>query len=228
MPLIKILCQTGLGARRAMQTLIAQGAVSVDGQAVTDGARPFEPHKHKICLYGEPIPMGQAKVYYLLNKPKGYVCSHKAQGKKVFELFEQTDLRLFSVGRLDRDTTGLLLITNDGDFAQRIAHPRNQIAKEYLVKANKEVEDHHLKAISQGAQIDGRWVKPERVVKVRRASLKVVVTDGRKHEVKELMAAAELQVVELTRIRIGGLLLGALAPGHWRVLKPSEQAAIFQ
>lgn len=225
--LIKILSQTGLGARRQLQDLILQGAISIDGKVVTDLSLVTDPYKHSICIFGQPIPNAQEKAYYILNKPKGYLCSHNTMGKKVVDLFEETGLRLFTVGRLDRDTLGLLIVTNDGDFSHRIAHPSNQISKEYLVKVNKEVEDHHLKAIAQGALVDGKWVKPKKVTKVRRGSIKVVVTDGRKHEVKHLMMAADLTVLELKRIRIGGLTLGSLPEGSWRPLSPKEREAIF-
>jgi 23S rRNA pseudouridine2605 synthase len=225
--LIKALSQSGLGARRQLQSLIEQGAVSVDSKVITDLSFKLDPYKHKICLWSEPIPQATDKVYFILNKPKGYVCSHHTNSKKVIDIFKDLDIRLITVGRLDKDTYGLILVTNDGDFAQRIAHPSNQIAKEYLVKVNKEVEDHHLKIIAQGASVQGKWVKPKKVVKVRRGSLKITVTDGRKHEVKQLMLAADLQVLELTRIRVGGLSLGSLPIGQWRALTSNEIEAIF-
>ena len=162
-----------------------------------------------------------------MNKPRGYTCTSAGLGKKVINLFEEVGLRLFTVGRLDKDTTGLILVTNDGDFSQKIAHPSNQISKEYLVRVNKEVEDHHLKMMSAGCDVDGRWVKPLRVTKVRRNTFKVVVTDGRKHEVKHLAKAAELDVFELKRIRIGGLVMGNLQEGQWRALSKHEIEAIF-
>lgn len=136
-------------------------------------------------------------------------------------------MRLFTIGRLDKDTTGMILVTNDGDLSQKIAHPSNQISKEYLVKVNKEVEDHHLKIMSAGCEVEGRWVKPLRVVKIRRTTYKIVVMDGRKHEVKHIAAAADLKVIELKRIRIGGLVMGNLQEGESKLMGPKEIEAIF-
>lgn len=226
--LIKALTQAGLAPRRILTEWIVEGKVTVNGITCTDMSELVDPSSSRICVNGKPLPKSTQKVYFLLNKPKGYLCTHASPGKKVVDLFKDLGgIKLITVGRLDRDTTGLILVTNDGDLCQRIAHPSNEIAKEYLVKVNKEVEDHHLKAISQGALVEGVWVKPLRVTKVRRGSLKVVVTDGRKHEVKHLMQAADLEVLELSRIRIGGLMLGSLPEGGFRSLGTRELQAIF-
>lgn len=147
--------------------------------------------------------------------------------KLVIDLFPK-EKRLFSVGRLDRDTTGLLIITNDGHFAQKVIHPSSNIEKEYLVKTFQEVTHEHLVKISKGAFVDGVYVRPLSVKKVRRGTLKVVVKEGRKREVRVLVQKAELKILSLTRIRIGGLHLGPLPEGSYRELTENEKEDIFK
>jgi 23S rRNA pseudouridine2605 synthase len=131
------------------------------------------------------------------------------------------------VGRLDKDTKGLLIVTNDGHFANRVIHPSANIAKEYLAKTNAEISDLHLKATSSGTLVEGVFVKPAHVVKVRKGTLKIAVLEGKKREVRLLLQNAGLEVRELTRIRIGGLHLGQLAEGSYRTLTERERDIIF-
>lgn len=225
--LIRVLTQAALAPRRVIADWICSGKVTIDGLMCEDMSFLVDPSKARICVHGKPISQAPEKVYFMLNKPKGYLCTHGPGKRKVIDIFKDLNLKLITVGRLDKDTMGLILVTNDGDFCQSIAHPSNQIPKEYLVRVNKEVEDHHLKAISDGAYVQGAWVKPKRVIKVRKGTLKVVCTDGRKHEVKHLMKAAGLEVLELERIRIGGLQLGSLPLGAFRPLNEADRRSIF-
>jgi 23S rRNA pseudouridine2605 synthase len=140
----------------------------------------------------------------------------------VLNLFPNEKRRLFTVGRLDRDSIGLILVTNDGDFSNRIIHPSYGIQKEYLVKVNREVTHDHLVRMSEGIEIEDAFVKPIRVRKVRRGTIKVTVAEGKKHEVRLLVSAAGLEVKELKRIRIGDLHLGMLPTGNWRPLTKKE------
>ena len=162
-----------------------------------------------------------------MNKPYGYLCANEDGKRNVFRLFEKVKARLFTVGRLDRDTTGLLIVTNDGHFANEVIHPSRGITKEYLVKANREITAEHLKIISSGTEVEGKWVRPHKVTKVRRGTLKIVVGEGRKHEVRKLVAAAGLEVVQLKRIRIGSLHLGNLPEGCYRALSGKERLSVF-
>lgn len=216
----KRLAEAGIASRRKAEELIFEGRVSVNGDIVT---MP-ETHvtaKDKIEVDGTPIRSAESKVYYVLNKPRGYICS-SASKKSVLNLFPNEKRRLFTVGRLDRDSIGLILVTNDGDFSNRIIHPSYNIQKEYLVKVNREVTHDHLVRMSQGIEIDDGFVKPIRVVKVRRGTIKVTVAEGKKHEVRLLVNAAGLEVKELKRIRIGDLHLGMLPTGMWRPLSKKE------
>ncbi len=220
--------ETGLAPRRTWQERLAQGRICIDGQVIKGLSHAFNPLKSHVEFDGQELKSGSGLHYFMLHKPRGYQCTNAGPGKKVVDLFEEIGARLFTIGRLDKDTTGLILVTNDGDLNQKIAHPSNQISKEYLVKVNKEVEDHHLKMMSSGCQVEGRFVKPLRVKKVRRNTFKIVVADGRKHEVKHIAKSADLDVLELKRIRIGGLVLGNIAEGQWKEMGLKEIEAIFQ
>ena len=227
--LSKYLAAAGIASRRACEELIFAGQVKINGK-VTFLPQTLVDEQDSITIDGQTISTAQAKVYYMLNKPTGYICSAKKTGKTkiVLDLFEEIDERLFTVGRLDKDTEGLLLVTNDGHFANQVIHPSSNISKEYLVKTDHDLTDIHLKTISNGVLVEGVFIKPLKVVKIRRGTLKIVIAEGKKREVRCLLQAAGLAVLQLTRIRIGGLLLGPLPVGQWRPLKETEKALIFQ
>lgn len=228
--LSKALAAAGVASRRACEEMIFAGRVRVNGLVVNVPQTLVDWSKDQIELDGQKIKGEQLKKYYLLNKPVSYLCSTEGR-KTVYDLFanaggssKASKDRLFSVGRLDRDTSGLLLMTNDGHFAHRVMHPSFNVPKEYLAKARQEILPQHLKKASQGLYVQGSFVKPVKVKKVRRSSIKIVVMEGKKHEVREILKAAGLDLIELKRIRIGKLLLGTLPVGSWRELTPKEIA----
>jgi len=224
--LSKALSDAGIASRRKAEEIIFAGRVQVNGAVITVPQHKVNPGVDKIKVNGRPIGSPK-KVYYIVNKPKGYVCSHKRMHGEhlVYDLFSTTE-RLFSLGRLDKDTTGLLIVTNDGDFAQQVIHPNSNVDKEYLVKTEEEISHVHLKKIQGGCDIMGQWVKPHRVTKVRNATLKIVVKEGKKHEVRELVRQAGLTLTELTRVRIGSLNLGKLPEGVFRPLTAEERKTL--
>lgn len=227
--LSKVLASAGVASRRACEELIFKGLVEVNEQVVKVPQTLVDGNVDRIKVRGEPIQKKEDKVYYLLNKPVGFICSTRgsSQSKLVLDLFKEEGHRLFTVGRLDKDTGGLLIVTNDGHFANQVIHPSANIQKEYLVKTDQEVTHDHLIAIGHGTLVEGTFVKPIRVEKVRRGTLKVVIGEGKKREVRLLLDAAGLKVKSLTRIRLGGLLLGALPVGSWRTLTDKEKKLIF-
>ncbi len=227
--LSKVLATAGVASRRACEELIFDGRVKVNGEVVRVPQTLVSLDEDKIHVNGKEIKREEKKVYYMLNKPKGYTCSSSRIGSKkiVLDLFEGLPYRLFTVGRLDRDTTGLLIVTNDGQFAQKVIHPSADLAKEYLVKTDKEISYEHLLSISEGIMVESAWVKPVRVTKVRKGTLKVVVKEGKKREVRLLVEKCGLNVLELSRIRIGGLLLGPLLEGTWKEMTENEKNALF-
>lgn len=179
--LSKTLAAAGVASRRACEELIFAGRVKVNGEAVLLPQTLVGPGD-SLSVDGEAVAKAQRKVYYMLNKPEGYICTARrnATTKIVIDLFEGTDERIFTVGRLDKETKGLILVTNDGHFANRVIHPSSNIVKEYLAKTDQEISVEHLKAISSGALVEGVFVKPAHVVKVRRGTLKIAVSEGKK------------------------------------------------
>lgn len=227
--LSKALAAAGVASRRACEELIFDGRVKVNG-AIVLIPQTLVSAEDKLVVNGKEIGHAEAKLYYMLNKPVGYVCTAKRTNtstKLVLDLFTDVKARLFTVGRLDKNTEGLLLVTNDGHFANQIIHPSANVVKEYLAKTDAEVSADHLVAISNGTQVEGVFVKPTSVSKVRRGTIKVCVTDGKKHEVRLLLEAAGLHINHLTRIRIGPLSLGALPVGSYRPLTLNEQKLIL-
>lgn len=228
--LSKILAQCGVASRRAAEELIFAGKVSVNGEIIRIPQTFVSLEEDEITVQGNKLTHQERKVYYILNKPHGYICTNKRPGSKkiVVDLFEEVPYRLFTVGRLDRETTGLLIVTNDGHFANKVIHPSSNIPKEYLVKVEQEISIEHLQHISKGAYVEKTWVKPVRVTKVRKGTLKVVIMEGKKREVRTLMEIAGLTIVSLCRIRIGGLHLGSLPEGFFREMTEREKQLLFE
>ncbi|HSX12450.1 MAG TPA: pseudouridine synthase [Rhabdochlamydiaceae bacterium] len=227
--LSKILAQAGVASRRSCEEIIFSGRVKVNGKTCLVPQTPVSLKIDDIRVDEQKIQQEEKKVYYILNKPVGYICSSSRTGMKkiVLDLFEPLQHRLFTIGRLDRDTSGLLLVTNDGHFAHKVIHPSSNISKEYLVKVQQEVGLDHLESISKGAFVEEKWVKPLKVSKLRRGTLKIIIKEGRKREVRLLVEKAGLEILELKRIRIGGLTLGNLAEGAFRPMTENDKEAIF-
>lgn len=227
--LSKVMATAGIASRRACEEIIFAGRVKVNG-VVSIVPQTMVDAEDVIFVDENPLPQNVSKLYFMLNKPMGYLCTAKRSknSKIVYDLFTDVQERLFTAGRLDQQTTGLLIVTNDGHFANRVIHPSSNILKEYLVKTNQEISPEHLAAISHGTLVEGAYIKPHRVTKVRRGTLKVVVAEGKKHEVRLLLSAAGLHVIELSRIRIGALQLGSLPLGSYRPLTEREKELIFE
>ncbi|MES2273507.1 MAG: pseudouridine synthase [Chlamydiota bacterium] len=227
--LAKALAAAGIASRRACEELIFAGRVQVNGQVVKLPQTHVDLKSDRVSCDGEVVSSEEKKIYYMLNKPLGFICSNIRPGKKpiVLDLFPEAKERLFTVGRLDRETTGLLLVTNDGHFSNKVIHPSSNIIKEYLVKTTSEITPEHLEMLSQGARVDEKWVRPVTVYKVRRGTFKICVKEGKKHEVRIIAERAGLRVIELIRIRIGSLLLNHLPEGQFRALTEKDKELIF-
>ncbi|MCI5051505.1 MAG: rRNA pseudouridine synthase [Simkaniaceae bacterium] len=225
--LSKVLAQAGVASRRRAESIIQAGRVSVNEKVVTIPQTRVSLGKDRISVDGETVVAKEKKHYYVLNKPRGIICTCDEGRRSLISLFSNVPARLFPVGRLDRDTSGLILVTNDGHYAQEVIHPSSGIHKEYVAKVNRDITDTHLKVMSSGTEVEGKWVSPVSVRKVRRCTLKVVVGEGRRHEVRRLIQAAGLEVIELKRVRIGSLHLGSLPVGAYRSLSESERHSVF-
>lgn len=227
--LSKYLAAAGVASRRACEELIFAGRVKVNG-AVVKLPQSMVDKNDELSVDDKRITEAEKKVYFILNKPEGYICTARRTNtsKIALDLLEDVKERVFTVGRLDKDTKGLLIVTNDGHFANRVIHPSANIVKEYLAKTDAEITDEHLKAISSGTLVEGVFVKPTHVTKVRKGTVKIAVNEGKKREVRLLLQNAGLEVRELTRIRIGGLHLGLLPEGSARSLTEREREIIFE
>lgn len=224
----KTLAEAGIASRRASEELIFAGRVSINGTPNLQPQTLVDLSVDKIKVDGKLISL-EKKVYYMLNKPAGYTCTAKPEQKSriVLDLFAGIEQRLFTIGRLDKDTQGLLIVTNDGDYSQQVIHPSANIEKEYVAKTDYEITDQHLKLIAKGTVVEGKFVKPVRVKKMRKGTVKITVMEGKKREVRELIFAAGLKVRELTRVRIGNLLLNKLPVGHFREMSERERQLPF-
>ena len=224
----KILAGAGLGSRRACESFIAEGRVTVNGRVAQLGEKA-DPAKDRIVLDGEPLSRPEKLIYVVLHKPRGVVSSLAPQGdrKTVRDLvpFEE---RLYPVGRLDIDSEGLILLTNDGELTARLTHPRYETEKEYLVLVRGEPADSRLDAWRRGVVLPagGKRTAPARVFRERRERgatwLRVTMHEGRKHEIRDIGLTLGMPVQKLIRVRLGALRLGGLEPGAWRELSAAE------
>ncbi|URE04575.1 ribosomal large subunit pseudouridine synthase [Musa troglodytarum] len=224
--LSKVLAAAGVASRRSCEELIFEGKVTVNGSVCTSPQSRVDLAKDSIYVNGNRLSKKlPPKLYFALNKPKGYICSGVEDSKSVVSLFGDflknwsksnpglPKPRLFTVGRLDVATTGLIIVTNDGDFAQRISHPSSELRKEYIATVDGKVNRRHLGALSEGTKVEGVHCIPDLVELLSnqpdasRPRLRIVVHDGRNHEVRELVKIAGLQLYSLKRVGIGGFRL---------------------
>lgn len=226
--LSKILQEAGIASRRKAELIITAGRVTVNKEIILIPQTLADLAVDTIEIDGERLK-GEKKVYYLLNKPVGFLCTSVRRipnTKLVLDLFSHLPYRLFTVGRLDKETSGLLIVTNDGNFANKVIHPSFGVTKEYLAKTDTEVLPEHLYALTRGTYIDGVKVTPIKVQKVRKGTLKIVIGEGKKREVRILLERAGLEVNSLCRIRLGSCLLGNLPVGHFRELSFNERESL--
>ena len=226
----KLRASAGLCARRTAEEWIAAGRVCVNGAVASLGDRA-DPETDTVTVDGAPLPGKPGAVYLMLNKPRGYVTtlSDEYGRRTAAELVTDCGVRVYPVGRLDRDSEGLLLFTNDGELAQRLLHPRHQVDKVYLVTVRGDIRGaaERLMAITQ---LDGEPIAPAQAAEVSRhegqAVLRVTIHQGKNRQVRRMCAQIGLHVVRLQRIQEDSLLLGDLAAGKWRYLTDQELQGI--
>lgn len=226
----KILSARGVASRRTAETWIQQGRVMVNGIPARLGDTA-DPEQDEILLDGKPLPQGQEPVYILLNKPRGYVTTlSDEQGRpNAAQLVADCGVRVYPVGRLDMDSEGLLLFTNDGAFANALMHPKHQVKKTYDVWVTGYVPGAEIR-LARPIELDGYTIrKPEvKLFKAEgnRARLRVTIHEGRNRQIRRMCQAAGMTVIRLRRIREGSVWLGDLAPGAWRYLTREEVARL--
>jgi 23S rRNA pseudouridine2605 synthase len=218
----KVLALRGWGSRRVCEELIAAGRVTVNGEVAVLGRR-VEVDTDTVEVDGVPIGLRPDIVYYLLNKPAGVITTASdPQGRPTVIGLVPDEPRVFSVGRLDADTEGLLLLTNDGALANRISHPSHGVEKEYLASVDGNVPNSALRRLRDGIELDDGMTAPARASQISPGLLRIAIHEGRNRQVRRMCEAIGFPVQRLVRVRIGPLRDSTLAPGQWRELAPEE------
>jgi len=222
MRLAKFLAHAGVASRRSAERLIADGRVTVGGELVTDPARDVD-ESSDVRFDGEQVA-AEARVVFALNKPAGVVSTAKdTHGRPTVVSMIRSAHRLYPVGRLDSDTTGLILLTNDGELANQLTHPRYEVPKTYLATVEPgRVSDRDLRALREGVELDDGVTSPASVRQVKFGLLEITIREGRKRQVRRMVEAIGHRVVALERVAFGPLRLEKLAPGKYRRLSAAE------
>lgn len=229
----KAIAQSGMMSRRKAEEMIAAGKVTVNGHKAVTGQQ-VDPAKDVIAVAGIKLERAQKnKKYYLaLHKPRGYVTTMQdEQGRRcVANLVEDAPVRVYPIGRLDRNSEGLLLMTNDGDFANKVMHPRYHIPKTYRVTVRPDISDEQAVRLSEGVEIEGQKTAPAHVLVLSkepgRVVVQIVISEGRNRQIRKMCEAVGLEVARLKRVSIGPVRLGMLQPGKWRMLTQQEISAL--
>ena len=222
----KLLSAAGECSRRQAEGYIQAGRVTVNGQTAQLGDRA-DPARDRVELDGKPVLTRSGRTYIMLNKPRGYVTtlSDEKGRKTVAELVADCPARVWPVGRLDMDSEGLLLLTDDGALTHRLTHPAHQVEKEYQVRVTGDLE-RALPLLSAPVWSEGEELTADRVERTGRDTVTVVIHQGKNRQVRRMCAAAGLKVNRLRRVREGAVRLGGLRPGQWRPLTAAELAAL--
>ncbi len=228
MRLNKYIASCGTASRRGADALVEAGRVTVNGAVVLSHGMDIDEESDIVCVDGVRLKLERAKIYIMLNKPAGYLSTcHDDRGRKtVLDIVKDVDERLFPVGRLDYNTEGLLLMTNDGDFAFRCTHPRHEQNKTYYAKVKGELTVAAVTRLEQGVEIDGRLTSKAKIAVLESSenltSLNITIHEGRNRQVRNMFEAVGCRVTYLKRTAIGNLSLGNLGLGQWRHLTEKE------
>lgn len=228
----KYLALCGVGSRRKVEEFIKNGDVIVNGRVNTELSTDIIPKKDVVEYNGKKVAIPSEYVYYKLHKPKGYICSASDEkGRKtIYELVNVPE-RVFSVGRLDYNSEGLLLLTNDGDFANALTHPSNHVNKEYIVTIEGEIKESELAVLRAGVVEDGKRMPSAKVklleYKNNVSRLSVIIDEGQNRQIRRMFEAIDKTIILLKRVSIGGLRLGGLERGKFKKLTDKELLVIM-
>lgn len=224
-----VLSHAGISSRRHAEEIIAEGNVKVNGRVVTEKGIKVDPDKDIILVYDRPIPAEEKKYYFLLNKPEGFISTvQDTHGRrKITDLFKHISARLYPIGRLDKDTTGLIIITNDGSLTQKLSHPSFEIEKEYNVTVEGSLKTRELKKLEEGVEVEGKITSPCKVSIIGpygKAGMvyRVILHEGRKRQIKQMFEAVGYKVTGLERTKYAGLTIKGVKRGESRPLKKEE------
>jgi 23S rRNA pseudouridine2605 synthase len=226
MRLNRFLASAGLGSRRGVETLIKEGRVKINGRVIEDLATQVSPQD--VVKVGQRVVRAEPTLHVLLYKPRGFLvtASDELERRTIFQFLPPEWPRVFHVGRLDRESEGLLILTNDGDLSLALTHPRYKIDKEYEVTLDKAFDPSHREKLLRGFHIIGGRAKMEAVSQTAERKLKVVLRQGIKRQIRLMMYEMGYEVERLVRTRIGPIRIGDMEPGQWRMLAKHELAAL--
>lgn len=225
----RVLSKAGIGSRSEARRWVAEGRVRVNGRVAGDADAWVDLERDRVTFDGKPV--GQAeRIYLLLYKPTGYITTYDdPRGRStIYDLLPEGTPYVFSVGRLDLDTSGLLIVTNDAQFAERVTNPDFHVPKTYLVKASRRVSDDDLEQLRRGVLLKDGPTRPAAVTRVREDKFEITITEGRNRQVRRMVEALEAKVLKLVRVAIGDVRIGELAIGKTRPLTPAEVAALLR
>ena len=217
----KFLADAGICSRREAERRIAQGRVGVNGQVIREMGFRVQP-EDKIFMDGKPVQLKESLVYVLLHKPEGVVTSCHHRGERVVTDLVPLPQRIFPVGRLDKESTGLVLLINDGPLHHRLSHPSFDHEKEYVVTTRPSLSDAALTQMAAGMILEGRKTRPAQVFRMDFKTFRIILQEGRNRQIRKMVASLGARVLSLHRIRMAFLELRDLNPGQWRHLSPKE------
>jgi 23S rRNA pseudouridine2605 synthase len=219
----RVLSKAGLGSRTEARSWIGGGRVSVNGRVVRDPDAWIDLERDKVAFDGKPLRR-EERTYLLLHKPAGYITTYRdpQQRPTIYDLLPDRDRYLFPVGRLDLDTSGLLILTNDTQFAERLTNPEYHVPKTYLVTASRPLADADLDLLRNGMELRDGPTRPARVTRVSENVFEITITEGRNRQVRRMVEALDAGVVTLVRIAIGSIRIGDLSSGKTRALTADE------
>ena len=222
----KYLSIAGICSRRHGEELILAGKVWVNGKVITELGTRVDPRADTVEIDGKHVLYQQRLVYIALNKPRGYVTSCEQPGEKLVTDLVNVPERIYPIGRLDKDSTGLLLLTNDGPLHHRLSHPSFDHEKEYVVTLAAPIPDSALQKMADGMLLSGKRTRPAEIHRISLRRFRIILKEGKNRQIRRMVQKVGQEVLGLQRIRIAGIRLGKLDSGKWRFLDPDEIKAL--
>jgi len=230
----KFLAHAGLGSRRSCEQLVLESKIRVNGKIIRDLATDIDSQNDIVEYKNKKLRLSSNKIYLMLNKPVGYLvtAADPFERQTVFDLLPEFKEHIFPIGRLDKNSEGLLLLSNDGNFAQKITHPSKKLPKTYLVKAKGRIYFRQLRDLREGVQLeDGKTIPAKVFIKSfnkaqNMTKLRMIIYEGRNRQIRRMLKAVESSVIELKRVQIGEINIGKMPKGEWRYLKEKEVRSI--
>jgi len=227
MRLQKFLSQAGICSRRKGEQYIKQGRVHVNGVLQTKIGTKIDPEKDRVTFDGNPVRQVKKRIYIAMNKPKGYITTCRSGDEKTVMDLIDIDERVYPIGRLDKDTTGLLILTNDGRLHQRLSHPSFNHEKEYEVVVNTLVSDGALRKLEKGVPMMGTKTRPAKIKRLSPKRFRITLKEGKNRQIRRMVRKVGAGVSSLKRVRISNIALGRLTVGSWRHLSKQEKSRLL-